>query len=130
MSRLNAMDPMRKRVTPKMVAVVMVLGLTASACYLPRANVDRPVESRVLVAVYRCSASAIGGEISNDNDVPIIVSILLRWLDADRMPFHEVKADPVEIPPNSIVEWEAQPGAEIERPQFCETETVSIEVSS
>lgn len=110
--------------------MVLGLSLATSACYLPRADVERSVEQQVLVAVYRCSANAVGGEISNDNDVPIVVSIMPRWLDAERTAFHEVEVDPIEIPPNSIVEWEAQPGAEIERPQFCEAETVNVKASS
>lgn len=99
--------------------------LLLSACYLPRADVERSIESQVLVAVYRCSETVVSGEITNKNDVPVAVLITPRWMDASRVPFHEVEIEPVEIPATATVEWEAQATAEIERPQFCEAETVS-----
>lgn len=104
--------------------------LLLSACYLPRADVDRPLESQVLVAVYRCSETVVSGEITNKNDVAVAVLITPRWLDATRTPFHQADIEPLEIPAEETVEWEAQATEEIERPQFCEAETVSITEAS
>ncbi len=111
----------------RLSAAVAATASLASACYLPASEVVLPLENMVLVAVYRCSETVVAGEVINDNDVPIQIVITPRWMDAQRVSFHEVAIDPIDVPPGSTVEWEAEAGAEIARPQFCEAETVAID---
>lgn len=80
----------------------------------------------MLVAVYTCSEELVSGEIINNNDVPIIIDLAPRWLDSQRQSFHEVEFEPLTVPATSTAEWEAEAGEDIERPQFCEAETISI----
>lgn len=119
----------RRRRTSWMMALAM-LAMSAPACYLPKSDVERTLAEQVLVAVYRCSAAVTGGEISNDSDVPLVVTIRPRWLDATRTAYHEVDLEPITVPAGSFVDWEADAGADIAAPQFCEAETVAVEEAS
>lgn len=107
-------------------ALAVTLAVIGAGCYLPRADVDRPVETQVLVAVYRCTPDLVAGEVTNDAEVAISVVLKPKWLDQQRAAFHEVEIEPLEVPAGSTLEWEGNAGEEIDTPVFCEAETVSI----
>lgn len=100
--------------------------VAALACYLPRAETNRPIENQVQVAVYRCTAGLIGGDILNSAAVAIVITIKPKWLDNQSTVFHEVEAGPFEVPAKGVLEWEAEAGATVDDPALCQAETVSV----
>ena len=55
------------------VAAISAVALLASACYLPRVDVERDVSTFVLAHVTQCSAETVAGEVAGEEvDRPIV----------------------------------------------------------
>ena len=111
--------------------MILALALTVilAGCYLPQADVARPVEAEVTVAVYRCTAELVAGEIVNGADVAVEVMLKPKWLDNQSNVFHEVEVGPFEVPANGAAEWEGVAGEAVANPALCQAETVSVSES-
>lgn len=105
---------------------LLPLLLAATACYLPGADSTLPVESQVQAAVYRCTAEKVAGDILNNADVPIVISIKAKWLDTDSAVFHEVEAGPFQAGAKSSVAWEVEAEEQVADPAQCQAEIVSV----
>ena len=105
----------------------VVMALVTTGCYLPRADVDRPVETFVLVSVSGCDADSVRGAVRNDSDVPVRVALTPKWLDISSEVYHESQYEVTRVEPNSTVEWEAPAGEEVDAPLLCQAEATLIE---
>ena len=103
------------------------VALVAAGCYLPRADVDRPVETFVLVSVSGCDADSVRGAVRNDSDVPVRVALTPKWLDISSEVYHETQYEVARVEPNSTVEWEAPADEEVDPPLLCQAEATLIE---
>jgi hypothetical protein len=106
--------------------VLPLLFLAATACYLPGGDSTLPVESQVQVAVYRCAAERVGGDILNNADVPVVISIKAKWLDTASATYHEVDAGPFPAAAKSSVPWEVEAEEQVADPAQCQAEIVSV----
>jgi hypothetical protein len=106
--------------------LVVVVMFALAGCYLPSASNSRPLSSQVQVPVYRCTAERVGGDILNNADVPIVISIKAKWMDNQSAVFHEVEVGPFEVDPKGSIEWEALAGEEVDLPALCQAETVEV----
>ena len=98
------------------IGLAVAAALTTAGCYLPKANIDRPLESLVLPAVYRCTVDFVSGNVRNDADVDVTVVLRALWLDADSEPFHDSVTEPILVPSGETVEWEALAGETVDAP--------------
>lgn len=113
--------------TPGLALAVVVVGLVASGCYLPKANVDRSFETFVLVSVSGCNADMVRGAVRNDSDVPVRVALTPRWLNVSSEVYHETQFEVARVEANSTVEWEAPADEEVDPPLLCQAEATLIE---
>ncbi len=105
----------------------LAVALVASGCYLPKADVDRPVETYVLVSVSGCDADSVRGAVRNDSEVPVRVALTPRWLDISSEVYHETQFEVTRVEPGTSVEWEAPAGEEVDAPLLCQAEATLIE---
>jgi hypothetical protein len=108
------------------VTRVLALTVILAGCYLPQADVARPIEAEVTVAVYRCTAELVAGEIVNSANVAIEVILKAKWLDNKSNVFHEVEVAPFVVPANGTAEWEGAADEAVANPALCQAETVSV----
>ena len=106
---------------------ILVLALlVANSCYLPQATTTLPVENQVQVAVYRCTAELVGGDILNNATVPIEITVKAKWLDNQSEVFHEEDVGPFRVEEKGTLPWEAISTEEVDEPALCQGETVSV----
>jgi len=107
-------------------AAFLALVLGASACYLPRADVQRDVSTFVLASVSECSTESVGGAVRNDSDVAIHVVLKGMWLDIESVVYHEVEYDIARVDAESTEQWTIL-GEEVDPPLLCTVEAVVVE---
>ena len=109
------------------LAVMAAVALLASSCYLPRADVDRAVETFVLASVSQCSSESVGGALRNDSDVAVRVVLTTMWLDISSEVYHEVEVELPRIEAKTTESWTAFAGEEVAPPLLCTAEASTIE---
>lgn len=107
--------------------LVGVLVVAASACYLPRANVERDVSTFVLASVSQCSMESVSGAVRNDSDVAVRVVLNATWHDISSEVYHEVEHEIPSVEAESEVEWTASAGDPVDPPLLCEVEATVVE---
>lgn len=108
--------------------VLVALSLLAVSCYLPRADVERDVETFILASVSQCSSESVGGMLRNDADVAVRLELLAMWLDLSSEVYHEVEFEVARVEAGSEVPYSVGAGAEVDPPLLCTVETSSVEV--
>ncbi len=108
--------------------LVIAISLLAASCYLPRADVQRDVETFILASVSQCSSKSVGGMLRNDADVAVRLELLTMWLDLSSEVYHEVELTVPRVEAESEVPWSVEAGAEVDPPLLCTVETSSVEV--
>ena len=109
------------------LAVMAAVALLASSCYLPRADVDRAVETFVLASVSQCSSESVGGALRNDADVAVRVVLTSMWLDLSSEVYHEVVLELPRVEAHTTEQWTAFSTEEVASPLLCTVEASTIE---
>ena len=102
--------------------------LLAASCYLPRADVQRDVETFILASVSQCSTESVSGMLRNDADVAVRVKLLAMWLDLSSEVYHEAELTVERVEAESELPWSVEAGGEVDPPLLCTAETSSVEV--
>ena len=106
----------------------VALSVLAVSCYLPRADVERDVETFVLASVSQCSSESVGGMLRNDSDVGVRLELVAMWLDLSSEVYHEVEFTVPRVEAGSELPYSVGAGAEVDPPLLCTVETSSVEV--
>ena len=106
--------------------LVIAISLLAASCYLPRADVQRDVETFILASVSQCSSESVGGMLRNDADVPVRVELLAMWLDLSSEVYHEAELTVPRVEAASEQPWTIEAGDEVAPPLLCTAETSSV----
>ncbi len=109
------------------LAVMAAVALLASSCYLPRADVDRAVETYVLASVSRCSSESVGGALRNDADVAVRIVLTSMWLDLSSEVYHEVVLELPRVEAHTTEPWTAFATEEVAPPLLCTVEASTIQ---
>ena len=107
---------------------LIALSVLAVSCYLPRADVDRDVETFILASVSQCSSESVGGMLRNDADVAVRLELMAMWLDLSSEVYHEVEFTVARVEAGSELPYSVEAGAEVDPPLLCTVETSSVEV--
>jgi len=108
--------------------LLVALAVLAVSCYLPRADVDRDVETFILASVSQCSSESVGGMLRNDADVAVRLELMAMWLDLSSEVYHEVEFTVDRVESGSELPYSVEAGAEVDPPLLCTVETSSVEV--
>ena len=113
--------------TRALLRIAIALSLLASSCYLPRADIQRDVDTLVLASVSRCSSESVSGMLRNDADVAVQIELTAMWLDITSEVYHEASLSVPRIEAASEVPWKIDTGAEVASPLQCTVEMSSVE---
>ncbi len=108
--------------------LLMAVLLLAGACYLPRSEVQRDVETFILASVSQCSSESVGGMLRNDSDVAVRLELVAMWLDLSSEVYHEVELSVARVDAQSEASWTVEAGVDVDPPLLCTVETSSVEV--
>lgn len=108
-------------------AALFALALAVSACYLPRADVQRDVSTFVLASVSQCSSESVGGAVRNDADVAVRMVLNAMWLDIASVVYHDVEHEIPRVEAESTVEWTILAGEDVDPPLLCTVEATVVE---
>lgn len=106
---------------------LVTLMFVVSACYLPRADVQRDVSTFVLASVSHCSSESVGGALRNDADVAVRVMLKTSWLDIASVAYHEVEHEIPRVEADSTEQWTVLAGEEVDPPLVCTVEIAVVE---
>ena len=108
--------------------LLIPLSVLAVSCYLPRADVDRDIETFITVSVRQCSAESVGGTLRNDAEVAVRMELVAMWLDIASEPYHDVGFTVARVDAGSEVPYSVEAGTAVDPPLVCTVEMSSVEV--
>ena len=108
--------------------LLIALSVLAVSCYLPRADVDRDVETFILASVSQCSSESVGGMLRNDADVAVRLELMAMWLDLSSEVYHGVEFTVARVEAGSELPYSVEAGVEVDPPLLCTVETSLVEV--